>query len=209
MVAADVISALGSCCTTRGFKFSGANGQFTRDFSGGFQSIIIATTQYENDIVAEIHLGIRHERIENMIYGVTKGLKEFESNSHTILISMGRLLGKRYHRYTCQNIVDVLNAQMELEAFMDDHGSYFLNQITDMGRLHGLFNTFSDYNDQLFYNDYIRAIKGLTIARLVDFNSYQELKYQYERRLKRANYPKSYESSYNALVLLLDSYCEN
>ncbi|MEO0553138.1 MAG: hypothetical protein AAF149_08065 [Bacteroidota bacterium] len=209
MGAADVISELGSCCTTRGFKFSGTNGQFTRDFTGGFQSIIIATTQYENDIVAEIHVGVRHERIESMIYSITKGLKEFESNSHTILTSMGRLLGKRFHRYTCEEAADILNAKTDLVAFMESHGWYFLNQITDLNQLHQFFNTFSAYNNQLFYNDYLRAIKGLTIARLVDFNSYQVLKDQYETRLRHANYPKSYRNSYNALVLLLDNYCEN
>ncbi len=206
---AEVISQLGAFCTTDGFKFSGANGQFTRHFPGGVQSIIISTTQYEHDVVAEIHLGIRLVRIENMIYNVTKGLKEFESNSHTILTSMGRLLGKRFHRYTCQNEADLFHAKVSIEEFMNDHGWYFLNQITDLSQLHGLFNTFSEYNNQLFYNDYIRAIKGLTIARLVDYKSYHELIGTYETLLERANYPESYRSSYDALTLFLENYSEN
>lgn len=209
MVAADVISELGTCITVQGFKFSGANGQFTLRFSGGFQSVIIATTQYDHDVVVEIHLGIRHVRIENLTYSIAKGLKEFESNSHTFLTSMGRLSGKRYLRYTCKNLADILNAKTDLEAFMNNHGWSFLTQITDMRQLHKLFNTFSDYNNRLFYNDYVRAIKGLTIARLVDFNSYQKLKETYEMRLLNAKYPESYISSYHALMLLLENYSEN
>lgn len=205
----NVIDHLSNCWIKQGFEFTGINGQFKRPVSSGFQSIIVSTTAYDKEVIAEIHLGIRYEKIEKVIYNITKGLKDFESNSHTLLTSMGRMLAKRYHRYTCSTEGDIVKASVDIEEFMDTQGWLFLNQLEEIDQLHALFNTFSNYNDQLFYNSYVRAIRGLTIAKLVDNNAYQELKGKYEMQLIRASYPESYRSSFNALTLFLENYSEN
>ncbi|MEM7548303.1 MAG: hypothetical protein AAF363_01415 [Bacteroidota bacterium] len=209
MVTTNVIEYISSCWRGEGFEYLRPHNQFRRSIKDGFQSIIVSVSSYDDEVLIDIHLGIRHNKIENMIYPVTKGLKEFESESHTFLTSTGRIQEKLYHRYTIKDEKDLEFVRADLFDFMQTHGLEFLHKMKDLNYANTVFNTFSDYNNQLFYNPYTRAIRGLTVCKLVEGENFTALKETYTEQLIQSGYPDSYFQSFNTLALFLENYSMN
>lgn len=205
----EILDCFGELWLDKGFNLLNNDTQFSYTLKGGLKTIILSVSEYDPDFLVEVHLGIRYHKIEEMIYPITNGLKEFSKNSHTFITSAGRLLGETHLRYSIATPSDLKRVKPFIHNFMEDFGWGFLNDLEELSFTEEIFNSFTDYYNNLFYNSYTRAIRGMTLAKLCRPENYESIKETYLEQLIASCYPETYMSRFNSLTLFLDHYSEN
>jgi hypothetical protein len=194
---------------TQNFYPFPAQHQLRRNKTFGFESVVVSVSSYEDVSLVEFFLGIRHELVEKTAFQFTNGHKAFAPNSHTLLVSMALLLGKKIQRYS-------LKTQDEIEGVVSD----FLENLKEVGydfwqanqsleQLHNLFNSNPSEPLRAVSNELIRAVKGTVISKLIQNPNHEELEELYFHKLSNNGTPKEMLDNYLRLIGLLRLHSYN
>ncbi len=183
--------------------------QFRKPFDGGFQSVILAITPYGKEYVFEVTLGTRVDMVEDLVYQFTNGLKGYTPDSNTFATSTGRLLGKRYQRYTVST-EPVFHAMFnDLVAQFTGRWFAFLDRATKIDFLNELYNERPLEENTMVYNQINRCFRGIVLAFLAHNKNYHHINTVYLNYLRQINAPYMIIENYKKLIAFLDVYSLN
>jgi len=156
----------------------------------------------------EIHLGIRLDVIETVAKRYVRSLPEFQEDSLTLVVSMGRLQGQKYLRFKIKDDDDLEEAYESINTFLDPVGFSVLEGWADTSYLHQLFNS-EPSNLNFFHSAANKAIRGLILAKLNNAEQFDEIRNQYWRLLKVKNSPNFHLEAFKQLNQFLEYYSQN
>lgn len=204
-----LLEQLKSFLAARDFFFLPEWNQFRRLTPAGFQSVIISWSPYEDLSVLEVHLGIRHDAVENIAFPFTNGLPGFQQNSMTVVTPLSKLFGEPYQRFGVQTEEDVLKASQEILNRLSTRGVSFLEKYSRLEAVDTLFNAQPSEPIPLIHNQVHRCLRAIAIARLSLRRDFESLGGFYRRQLKNLCAPEPIIDRYERLLLYLRSYSHN
>lgn len=163
---------------------------FYKKIEVGFQYIIPSVSQYEEEALAEIHLGVRHELVEELTQPFSQTLQVQKDQTFTLLTSEGRLCNQPYKRYSLKSEEDLEKFNQQLQAFYQKKGDTFLNEISSLESLDAIINQNLGKVHPYFFNQFQRCIKGLCVARLNQNLGFDELAETYHQLLQKKRIPQ-------------------
>lgn len=181
---------------------------FRKEFDFGFQSIIPSVSLHQGEAFIEIHLGIRHHQVEELLVQFTNHPTIYQTDTHTIIASIGKLLGKKYFRYKAKTEEDLYQVGNEIQGFMDQEGFHFLNH-TQLQKLNELVNAQPEQNSLYIYNNYHRCLRGIILAKMTHNLNFEQLGVIYLKRLKVLAVPDEQIQSFKRLVSFLAKFSFN
>lgn len=120
-----VVDELIKLCRERGFEWLPQLGQLRKTTYRGFSNILLSFSNYSDGVVVEGHCGVLIDAVEDTVYRYTNGFREFQSNSHTLITSTGRLEGGRSRRRLVSSQRDAMDTAREIFATVDQRGEAF------------------------------------------------------------------------------------
>jgi len=184
--------------------------QFRKNTDFGFLNVVLNVSTYETESIVDLHLGVRHNRVENLMYAFSNGLPGFRPDSNTLLSPLTRIFNNPAHRYTIANNTAAFEQLADtLNTLMLAKGWAFMEQISKLRQLHLLFNTKPETPLALVFNAYHRVLRGLTIAHLVRAPELPDLFEVYhqitEQQIGIPEYTKRFERLYQYLQQLVEN----
>lgn len=159
--------------------------------------------------LAELHLGVRLDRVEQLGYQFTLGLTEYGLHSTTLITSAGRISGQPYQRYTLDQPTDVDTTARQMMDFMDAAGFDFLNKYGTLQALDKLFNNQPTEKSLFLVNPLHRSLRGIILAKLTQRNAWEQLVDTYRTQLVRRGTPEPLIYRYDRLVDYLRTFSVN
>lgn len=163
---------------------------FYKKIEVGFQYIIPSVSQYEEEALAEIHLGVRQELVEDLAQPFSQTLQIQKDQTFTLLTSEGRLCKQPYKRYNLKTEEDLENFNLQFQAFYEQKGKGFLEEISTLDNLDSLVNQNPEKVHPYFFNQFQRCIKGLCVARLNQNSDFEKLAETYHQLLQQKRIPQ-------------------
>ncbi len=182
--------------------------QYRKETSNGFKAFIISISEYEEDCLVELHLGIRMDSVENFVYRYVQALPEFGPNMMTLVTSMARIQGLVFKRYSINSSESLQESYDQIAFFVNDVGLLKLDEWENLKSLNKVYNN-DPYDLSLIYNSFNKAIRGLSLAKFSGNPNYQELKDKYRYMLEYKKYPPESMQFFDKLVSFLDNYSPN
>lgn len=159
--------------------------QFRKTYNSGFQNVIFAPVQYEDEVRLEVTFGSRVNPVEELIQDCTNGLNDFKSHSNTTGISFGKYHREPYFRLRFRDEKSYLTTLNTLKQFFDEEGFEYLNRLSDTGYLDSLFNAFPGEPCEEAFNPRLRCFRGLATAYLNNNPELELLAKAYPKVLKK------------------------
>ncbi len=209
--APDLLLTLDSFLSKQGFELLPAKQQFRKQGAHGFQNIIptLSTYQQVQETLVEFNLGVRLDIVEDLVNQFTQHLVDFQSDTNTLLTSMGRLLDKPFLRFKIKNEADIKQICEDFTQFMTQQGFKFLANISKLTYLEQLTNQNPEQVHPYFYNNYHRCLKGITLARLNHSDNFERLAQVYKQQLIRRNAPPVQQNNFKKLCNYLSTFSVN
>jgi hypothetical protein len=193
----------------QGFEWIEAFRQFRKKTSFGFQCVILSVSDYEDLSIVELHFGIRFDRVENLAFPYTNGLKGFSRESMTLVVPVGKLLNQTYYRWDIAQKEEVRDVTIESLQLINEQGLPFFKKYATLPALDELFNGEVGKKVPLLNNPIHRCIRGITIARLSQRADFDQLVKSYRQSLQELFAPGLTLKKYDELVRFLTSYQDN
>ncbi len=204
-----VYAALRPAAEREGFAFLPAKNQFRKTVPEGFQTLIVSLSPYQDLTLFELHLGIRNDSIENLAFQFTNGLPLFEPDSMTLVISAGKLRGKRFARHEIKTQTDAENAvRTELQS-LEKEGYAWLKNHQTLTALDRVLNDEPLRPSPLMPNRFHRCLRGLVAAKLSGREDYRSTEKEYRVVLKELSAPPYKVENYERLADFLRDYSAN
>ncbi len=183
--------------------------QFRKKLDTGFQNVIPSVSQYTQESLVEINMGVRLDVVENAINQFTSHLKEFHPDTNTIITSLGHLMGKQYFRYKVASKDDLARVCGQIRSFMEEKGFLFLDKSLDIGHLDILLNTEPRKISPYCPNYYHQCLKGMVIARINQNPEWDELALVYRGTMRKRALPEEQIQKFDKLIYFLKSFSMN
>lgn len=159
--------------------------QFRKSTATGFENVIVAVSNYEDEIWIEINFGIRHEQIEQIAQQFLGNLVEFREDANTLVVSVGKYNDTKYFRYKVKSQEDLQFTCDEIRTFFLSRGFDFMHQYASLQSIYRLFNDEPTKPCKYIYNQMHRCFKGLVAARLCNSERFLRLGDTYRNALMR------------------------
>lgn len=205
----QVLDHLKAYLAQRDFFYVPAWNQFRRLTPTGFQSVIVSWSPYPDQSVLEIHVGVRHDAVENLAFPFTNGLPGFQPNSMTLVTPLARLYDEPHQRFGVATEADVKEVLPLIISRLQTRGVSFLEKYTRLEALDALFNARPGEPVQLVHNQLHRCLRAIAVARLVLRRDFESLGAFYRRQLGFLAAPAAILERYERLLLYLRSYYPN
>ncbi len=184
-------------------------GQYRQSFEDGFFAIILAATTYPDKTLCEVHLGVRLDRIENLVYPFTNGTRSFAEHSMTLITPLARLAGQDHLRYELFDPASATSALEDIQERLSQAGLDFLEEHSDLDSMDLLYNEESDRVAYLTHNRLNRCLRAITLARLSGREEYPDIVKACRRELREHFELPERLRRFDELARLLLRYCEN
>jgi hypothetical protein len=171
--------------TERGYAFMPEKKQFRRTTPTGFENILFAVSDYDDETWIEINFGVRHEQIEHIVQQFLGNLADFREDANTLVVSVGKYNDTKYFRYKVQNEDDLMITCEEIKRFFLTRGFDFMQQYASLRAIYLLFNDEPRKPCKYLYNQNHRCFKGLVAARLCNSERFLKLGDVYRNALMR------------------------
>lgn len=185
-----------------------AQNQFRKTTDHGFHNVILSTGN-EFPALATLHLGIRLDMVERLVYQFTSGLAEYSPHSTTLITSAGRVLGQPYHEYSIEKAADINAVTREMEYFMESEGFIFLEKHGRVQSLNELFNDEPEKKSPYLTNELHRSLRGIILAKLTHRSNWPQLVATYRAQLTQRGTPEQLMQSYDQLANYLRTFSVN
>ncbi|WP_338766298.1 hypothetical protein WAF17_03490 [Bernardetia sp. ABR2-2B] len=192
-----------------GFKYIDTYSQFRKTDKMGFQNVILSISQYEEEIWIEVTLGIRKDEVERITQPFLSNLTDFQNQTTTISVSLGKLNQNPYFRYKAENEEDLEVCAEELIKFMTEEGMTFLENKNSLQELDSTFNKVPKRPILYVHNQFHRFFKGIVLAKVTNNLKYDELVELYYRTLIHQKANESIQSNFKRLAAFLVNYSIN
>ncbi|WP_291726200.1 hypothetical protein [Bernardetia sp.] len=192
-----------------GFEYIDAYSQFRKTDKMGFQSVILSISKYEDEIWIEVTLAIRKNEVEQIAQKFLSNLSDFQHHTTTIAISLGKLNQNPYFRYKAENEEDLEVCAEELIKFMSEEGMNFLEEKNYLKELNLLFNKTPKHPILYVHNQFHRYFKGIVLAKITNYDKYDELVELYFRSLIYQKANETIQANFKRLTHFLVHYSVN
>ena len=191
-----------------GFDLLFAPRQFRKIHSGGFCNVIV-TVGNSLPALAELHVGIRLDLVEQLAYQFTTGLIEYGPHSTTLITSAGRIIGQPYHRFSLEHPSDINTVAEQVRQFMQTDGFAFLEKYQRVEALDELFNASPHESSPYLTNRLHRSLRGIILARLAYRSHWERLVTNYRAQLTLRGTPEAMMQNYDRLADYLRTFSVN
>ena len=198
-----VVDELTRLYRARGFEWLPNLDQLRKRTHRGFSNILLSFSNYSDGVMVEGHCGLRIDAVEDTVYRYTNGFREFQSNSHTIITSTGRLEGGPSRRRLVSSQRDAIDTAQEIFATLDQKGEAFWQRYSELHALDDLFNFPDGHSFQLISNLSYACLRGLVVAKLLARPNFEELVHEHRERLGNLPTNPVVLEGYEALVAAL------
>ena len=192
-----------------GFEMLAGKKQFRKNVENGFQNVIFSPSVYENECWLELNLGSRHKEVESIVQQFLDNYREYQQDTNTVIISIGKLTNNKYFKYKAIDKDDLLLVCDQIKIYMKQGGFSFMEQCSSVAHLDKLFNKMPSKPCRYLYNQSHRCFKGLVIAKLSNNNKYQVIKNIYRSALKTYGAKQGYIQNFDKLAGFLEHYSVN
>ena len=182
--------------------------QLRKETGSGFHSIIIAAGP-ATPTLAELHLGIRIDVVEDLVYQFTSGLAGYGPHSTTLIASAGRVQGVPYWRYELSKPDDCAAVARQMSEFLEAAGFLFLQKYQRIEALDALFNGEPQQKLLLLPNLLHRSLRGVVLAKLTQRSRWEQLVGSYRDQLMRRGTPEPMMKRYALLTHHLRNFSVN
>lgn len=203
------IDRLQSTMELNGYQFLPEWNQYRQPFPGGFRSIILSVTVYEEGRTLEAHLGIRIHGVEQLVYPLLNMPSGFRDQSMTLVTPLNKVMGEETVREIAESIQDEDRLLLQMHTQLNKKGFSFLRQCSSIKALDELFNEQPMQHLMLINNQYHRCFRGLVLAHLAQRKDFNELVAIYRSQLFRDGAIEPIRNNYEKLVSFLESYSPN
>ena len=204
----SLINSLTDFFTAHDFVPLEAYHQFKKEHEGGFSNVIISVGN-SLPALAELHVGIRLNLVEQLAYQFTSGLTEYSPHSTTFITSAGRILNQPYHRYPLERPSDIELVAEQMKQFMHFYGFDFITRYQGIRPLDELFNA-EPYGKSLYFTNRLhRSLRGIILAKLTHRDHWPRLVIGYRAQLTLRGTPEPMMRSYDRLVDYLRTFSVN
>ncbi|UZR96025.1 hypothetical protein [Chondrinema litorale] len=193
----------------RGYEMMAGKKQFRKYYSGGFKNIIFSPSVYGDECWLELNLGVRNDLVEEIVQQFLDNYKEFQNDTNTIIISIGKLTNNKYFKYKATDNDDLELICEQIESFMLHEGFSFLDKVSSIKYIDILFNRYPAKPSKFVYNQSHRCFKGLIVAKLVNNKKYKLIKDIYREALKTYGTKPLQLKNFEKLVTFLQHYSAN
>lgn len=192
-----------------GFEYIDMYSQFRKKDKMGFQNVILSISQYETEIWIEVTLGVRKDEVERITQPFLSNLTDFQNQTTTISVSVGKLNQNPYFRYKAENEEDLEVCAEELIKFMTEEGMIFLEEKSSMQELDSAFNKIPKQPILYIHNQHHRFFKGIVLAKITNNPRYEELVELYYHSLVIQKANETIQANFKRLVNFLVHYSVN
>ena len=192
-----------------GFEYIDKYSQFRKTDKMGFQNVILSISKYEGEIWIEVTLGVRKDEVEHIAQQFLSTLSDFQNQTNTISVSLGKLNQNPYFRYKAENEEDLEVCAEELIKFMTEEGMIFLATKNTLQELDSSFNKVPKKPILYVHNQDHRFFKGIVLAKITNNPSYDELVELYYRSLVIQKANETIQSNFKRLIAFLVHYSIN
>jgi hypothetical protein len=206
---AIVQKKLESILVPEGFEWLPEWKQFRRTWSGGFDNLIISWTQYPEDALLELHIGVRHDRIEQIAYPYSLGVKGYQPHSNTLIVSLGKLKPDASFRHVVTDEASTQATADLLAEQLQAHGFAFWERFRTLEAVEETLNEAPDAPCPYLYNAYNRILRGTVAAHLLRRPNYPQLIQTYYLQLHRPEVPQQQLLRYRELLTFLEGFGES
>ncbi len=157
-----------------GFQVQPAPGIFRSPQPGGWLTVAIAESSYPEGNLTELHLGVRHEVIEEIIYPFALGLQSPGGEAHTLMVSQGKIEGEKHQREWVRDEADAVLVARQWQQWMLQKGFAWLEIHRETAWLDRLYNDDPDTARRWQPNAFHRSLRAIALAYLthrIDFRS--------------------------------------
>jgi hypothetical protein len=183
--------------------------QFRQVFPGGFFCVILSVSGYPDCALAEAHVGIRLDDVENLSFPHTNNPLGFQPNSMTLVTPLARLLGERLLRYEIFKEEDAKSVAWQMLPLLIEKGLPFLAKYQDAHAMERLYNEQPHFPVPYLHNPIHRCFRGIALAKLVGNTEFSHLCSTYRQVLKNRFAPEQTILKFEELVTFLKDYSQN
>jgi hypothetical protein len=204
-----ILDRLASVAEPAGMQLLPHLNQFRGATPTGFQTLIASVSPYGEACVLEIHLGIRLDEVENIVFSFTNGLPGFRNDSMTLVTSMARLAARRFWRFELQQPGDLSVAVAAIAQFMSDTGYAFLEQHRSPEQMAQTLQDDQHRSFPLVSNAVHRCMRSIVLHRLLQRSHFEQLVAAHQNMLQAVMTPRHLQKRYAELATFLRTYSMN
>lgn len=161
-----------------GFRLDNRSLYYVKDLEIGKQMIFFHHTQYEEVSYLEYHLGIRNEKVENIVHRFLPSLGDYKERSITLVTTLDSIDSKMPRRFLVDNDQEINEVIRDVERFLVSKGFRYLDALSTGESLERFFN--HDIETPIATQNFTyRSARGVTLAKLYNPKVYEEVKNGY------------------------------
>ncbi|MGY6743689.1 MAG: hypothetical protein ACXIUQ_13200 [Cecembia sp.] len=161
-----------------GFKLDNRSLYYVKGTPEGKQMVFFHHTQHEGGAYLEYHLGIRLEKVENIVHRFLPSLGDYKERSISLIETMDRIDPKMPRRFLIENDFETNEVIRKVEQFLVKKGFNFLDKVSDGTALEKYFNT--DVTSPIVTQNFTyRSARGITLCKLYNPKNYEKTKKLY------------------------------
>jgi len=206
----QIVQALRPLLAQKGYDWLPRLHQFRKSTKSGFSCLILSISTYEEASLAEAHLGVRIDDVENLAFPFTNGLTGFQPESMSVVSPMAKLFGQRYQRLSLQGPADLPEATATFTRQLEERGFAFLEKYGQLKALDQLLNKQPGETVPLVHNQINRCFRAIVTAKLMQRQDFPDIAAHYADFLADTLYaPKPTLDKYERLRQFLLHYSVN
>lgn len=187
-----------------GFKLDNRSLYYVKETVEGKQMVFFHYSQHDDGAYLEYHLGIRLEKVENIVHRFLPSLGDYKERSISLVETMDRIDPEMPRRFLIENDFEVKKVIQQVEHFLIKKGFRFLDKYTSGKELEKYFN--ADVGIPIVTQNFTyRSARGITMAKLFNPKNYEKTKKLY---LNMLNEKQVTPFTLASFINLLD-YLEN
>lgn len=161
-----------------GFRLDNRSLHYTKTFEEGRQMVFFHYTQHEDVSYLEYHLGIRYDKIENIVHKFLPSLGDYKERSITLVETMDRISDELPRRFLVENDNELGGVIETAEDFLVKKGFHFLDKFSNGKNLENYFN--EDTGTPIVTQNFTyRSARGITLAKFYNPDAFEEMKNTY------------------------------
>ncbi len=158
-----------------GFQAQPALGIFRSLQPGGWLTVAISESQYPEGNLTELHLGIRHELVEEIVYPFAIGLQSPGGEAHTLMVSQGKIEGETHQREWVRDEADAILVARQWQQWMLEKGFAWLEIHRETTWLDQLYNDDPTTIRRWQTNAFHRSLRAIALAYLMQRDDFQRI----------------------------------
>lgn len=163
--------------------------QWRKKTDAGFQCVILSLLPVPEGQLLEVHVGLRIDAVEEMVFSFTNGLPGFRRDSLSLVTPLGKISGRFPQRWLLRKEEDWSAVGEKWNRQRMEEGVPFLQRYTSLAGLHQLLNLQLDEKCPYIHNQYYRAFRGMAVAKLTSYPALEELAEAHRLQLETLRAP--------------------